>query len=68
MQSATLFERKNMSQNLTQPEEIDHVLMEMAGHDMKVGAPDLSSGFVGAVPANEKPEFNRNCNQSGESS
>ncbi len=23
-----------MSQNLTQPEEVDHVLMEMARHDM----------------------------------
>lgn len=28
-----------MSQNLTQPEEIDHVLMEMAGHDTKAGVP-----------------------------
>lgn len=28
-----------MSQNLTQPEEIDYVLMEMAGHDMKAGTP-----------------------------
>ncbi|MDO8464243.1 MAG: hypothetical protein Q7S46_03180 [Gallionella sp.] len=39
-----------MSQNLTQPEEIDHVLMEMAGHDMKAGNPTsddaLSSGGV----------------------
>lgn len=26
-----------MSQNLTQPEEIDHILMAMAGHDMKAG-------------------------------
>ncbi len=28
-----------MSQNLTQPEEIDHILMAMAGHDMKAGTP-----------------------------
>lgn len=28
-----------MSQNLTQPEEIDYALMEMAGHDMKTGTP-----------------------------
>ena len=28
-----------MSQNLTQPEEIDHALREMAGHDMKAGTP-----------------------------
>lgn len=28
-----------MSQNLTQPEEVDRVLMEMAGHDMKAGTP-----------------------------
>jgi len=28
-----------MSQNLTQPEEIDHILMTMAGHDMKAGTP-----------------------------
>ena len=28
-----------MSKNLTQPEEIDHILMTMAGHDMKAGAP-----------------------------
>jgi len=26
-----------MSQNLTQPEEIDRILREMAGHDMKAG-------------------------------
>lgn len=26
-----------MSQNLTQPEEVDHVLMEMARHDMDEG-------------------------------
>lgn len=57
-----------MSQNLTQPEEIEYVLREMAGHDMKEGAPDLSSGFAGAVPAIEKPECNRSCNQSGEPS
>jgi len=57
-----------MSQNLTQPEEIDHVLMEMVGHDMKEGTPDLSIGFAGAAPDNEKPEFNRHCNQSGEPS
>lgn len=57
-----------MGQNLTQPEEIDHVLMEMAGLDMNEGEPDLSSGFTGVIPANEKPEFNRHCNQPGESS
>lgn len=28
-----------MSQNLTQPEEIDHILMVMAGCDMSLGAP-----------------------------
>ena len=28
-----------MSQNLTQPEEIDHILMAMAGHDMKADTP-----------------------------
>ena len=28
-----------MSQNLTQPEEIEHVLMEMAGHGMGVDTP-----------------------------
>lgn len=29
-----------MSQNLTQPEEVDHVLMEMASHDMEVDTPE----------------------------
>ena len=28
-----------MSQNLTQPEEVDHVFMEMSGQDMKAGMP-----------------------------
>ena len=28
-----------MSQNRTQPEEIDHILMAMVGHDMKAGTP-----------------------------
>ena len=28
-----------MSQNLTQPEEVDHVLMEMARHDVTEGRP-----------------------------
>jgi len=28
-----------MSQNLTQPEEVDHVLMEMARHDTAEGQP-----------------------------
>lgn len=28
-----------MSQNLTQPEEIDRVLMEMAAHTMEAGKP-----------------------------
>lgn len=28
-----------MSQNLTQPEEIDRILREMACHDMKAGNP-----------------------------
>lgn len=28
-----------MSHNLTQPEEIDHVLMAMAGHDMETETP-----------------------------
>lgn len=27
-----------MSQNLTQPEELDHILMEMARHDMAEGS------------------------------
>lgn len=34
-----------MSQNLTQPEEIDRVLMEMAGHDMETGKP-ISEGML----------------------
>jgi len=29
-----------MSQNLTQPEEVDHVLMEMASHDMEADTPE----------------------------
>lgn len=28
-----------MSQNLTQPEEIDHILMAMAGHDGEAETP-----------------------------
>lgn len=28
-----------MSQNLTQPEEIDRILLAMAGHDMTAGTP-----------------------------
>lgn len=28
-----------MSQNLTQPEEIDRILMAMAGHDIQADAP-----------------------------
>lgn len=28
-----------MSHNLTQPEEIDHILMAMAGHDVGVDTP-----------------------------
>jgi len=28
-----------MSQNLTQPEEVDHILMAMAGHDMEAETP-----------------------------
>lgn len=35
-----------MSQNLTQPEEIDHVLMEMAGRDMKAGTPAPEGGLL----------------------
>jgi len=30
-----------MSQNLTQPEEIDRILMAMVGHDIQAGAPIL---------------------------
>ena len=33
-----------MSQNLTQPEEIDQILIEMAGRDMKAGVPNQQSG------------------------
>lgn len=33
-----------MSQNFTQPEEIDRVLMEMKWHDLEAGTPD------GALP------------------
>lgn len=33
-----------MSQNLTQPEEIDHAFMEMSGQGMKIDAPD--SGII----------------------
>ncbi|MDO8464917.1 MAG: hypothetical protein Q7S46_06645 [Gallionella sp.] len=29
-----------MSQNLTQPEEIDHVLIEIASHDREIDAPN----------------------------
>lgn len=35
-----------MSQNLTQPEEIDHVLMEMAGHDTKVDMPVTDKKYL----------------------
>jgi hypothetical protein len=38
-QSAAYLKGNVMSQNLTQPEEIDYALMEMAGHDMKAGTP-----------------------------
>lgn len=31
-----------MSQNLTQPEEIDHILLEMAWRDMRADMPDFS--------------------------
>lgn len=34
-----------MSQNLTQPEEIDRILREMANHDMKAGKP-ISDGAL----------------------
>lgn len=38
--SFALHSRENaMSQNLTQPEEIDRILREMARHDMKAGNP-----------------------------
>jgi len=29
-----------MSQNLTQPEEVDHVLLEMANHNMEIDTPN----------------------------
>ena len=31
-----------MSQNLTQPEEVDHILLEMAWRDMWADTPDIS--------------------------
>lgn len=31
-----------MSQNLTQPEEIEHILLEMAWRDKRADAPDIS--------------------------
>ncbi len=57
-----------MSQNLTQPEEIDRILLEMLGQDNKEDATGCSSDFISAASANVKPEFNRNCNQPGEPS
>lgn len=37
-----------MGRNLTQPEEIDHILLEMAGPDMRTDTPDyrLNIGFA----------------------
>jgi len=48
-QSAAYFKGNIMSQNLTQPEEIDYVLMEMAGHDMKAGAPTPDGAQLNGV-------------------
>jgi len=33
-----------MSQNLTQPEEVDHILMAMAGHGMEAETPVPDTG------------------------
>ncbi|MDD5323528.1 MAG: hypothetical protein PHD43_23565 [Methylococcales bacterium] len=43
-----------MSQNLTQPEEIDHILLEMAWRDMKMDTPDypLDTGRTSTQHAN----------------
>jgi len=46
-----------MSQNLTQPEEIDHVLMEMAAHNGDAGKP-ISEGTL----LNGR-NHNRECNR-----
>lgn len=45
-----------MSQNLTQPEEIDHILREMARNDMKVGNPTSD----GALPSDGIYDAQRN--------
>lgn len=47
-----------MSHNLTQPEEIDHILMAIAGDDMEVDTP-ISDGvqLSGAILDIERGKF-----------
>ncbi|HEU0219688.1 MAG TPA: hypothetical protein VFQ98_02635 [Gallionella sp.] len=47
-----------MSQNLTQPEEVDHILMAMAVHDMEAETP-IPDGAQssGAVRDTERDEL-----------
>lgn len=57
MQSASIFERKTMSQNFTQPEEIDHILLETAWRDMRADTPDISLDASRADVAGLSPDL-----------
>ena len=57
-----------MGRNLTQPEEIDHILLEIAGRDMRTDTPDYplnpdcSLGQIQRdLPVSVRPESRRVC-------
>lgn len=57
-----------MSQNFTQPEEIEYALVEMIKRDNEDGVADYLLDFIGIASEDKKPDFDRVRNQPGEHS